>query len=55
MPTVAPTPGPVVLAYTSTFGAAGTPPAPLAFLAPMQTASLTATESNYTGSFTAIG
>jgi hypothetical protein len=51
-PTPAP-PGPVSLTYTSTFGAAGTAPAPLAFQAPTQTASLTATETGYTGSFTA--
>jgi hypothetical protein len=50
---VAPTPGAVVLSYTSTFGASGTAPGALPFLAPTQTASLTASEANYTGSFSA--
>jgi len=52
-----PAPGPVTLAYTTTFGvnaaASGAPPA-LAFLAPTQTATLTAAEANYAGSFTAV-
>jgi len=57
-PTATPTPAPgaVSLAYTSTFGAsspATTAPAALAFQAETQTASLTATEPNYTGSFAA--
>lgn len=52
-PTAAPTAGPVVAAYTTAFGVSGTAPSTLGFLAPTQTASLTVTETNYTGAFTA--
>ena len=53
--TPAPVPSPcaVVAAYTTTFGVSGAAPSTLGFLAPTLTASLTATETNYTGAFTA--
>ncbi|HEV8019916.1 MAG TPA: hypothetical protein VGP41_01560 [Candidatus Lustribacter sp.] len=54
-PTAAPTPGQVTVAYTTTFGAAGTAANAqnIAFLAPTQTAAVTVAQANYTGSFTA--
>ena len=54
-PTPAPTPGQVTVAYTTTFGATGTAANAqnIAFQAPTQTATVTAAQANYTGSFTA--
>jgi hypothetical protein len=49
------TPGPVTVAYTTTFGVTGSAAnaSNIAFLAPTQTAAVTAAQANYTGTFTA--
>ncbi len=54
-PTAAPTPGQVTVAYTTTFGVTGSAAnaSNIAFLAPTQTAAVTAAQANYTGAFTA--
>lgn len=54
-PAPAATPGPVTVAYTTTFGVNGSAASAsnIGFLAPTQTAAVTAAEANYTGSFTA--
>ncbi len=54
-PTAAPTPGQVTVAYTTTFGVSGSAAnaSNIAFLAPTETAAVTAAQANYTGSFTA--
>ncbi|MGA2391968.1 MAG: hypothetical protein ABSH03_01290 [Candidatus Lustribacter sp.] len=54
MATPSPTPpGTLAVAYSSAanFGVSGAAPAALAFTAPTETATLTATQANYTGSF----
>lgn len=54
-PTAAPTPGQLTVAYTTTFGVTGSAAnaSNIAFLAPTETAAVTAAQANYTGSFTA--
>jgi hypothetical protein len=54
-PTVAPTPGQVTVAYTTTFGVTGSAAnaSNIAFLAPTETAAVTVAQANYTGSFAA--
>jgi hypothetical protein len=54
-PTAAPTPGQVTVAFTTTFGATGSAAnaGNIGFLAPTETAAVTAAQANYTGSFTA--
>ena len=47
------TPGTLSVAYSDTFGVTGTAPTALGFLAETETATLTATQANYSGSFTA--
>lgn len=51
--TASPGPGTLSVAYTDNFGVTGTAPTALGFLAPTETATLTATQSNYTGSYAA--
>ncbi len=45
--------GTLAVAYTDSFGVTGSAPTALGFLAATETATLTASQSNYTGSFTA--
>lgn len=54
-PTAVPTPGQVTVAYTTTFGVSGSAAnaSNIAFLAPTETAAVTAAQANYTGSFAA--